>query len=512
MSRPSKLDIHTSTANIPVTESLVIRDDKLMHRFSALLEAIQTQEELRKSGQFPNHAKPEVDQIERRHFESLIGSHLPEDKYHISRPLASGGMGHLYLVHDRDFKRTTVMKFLIPELKNDNTIVKNFIREAQVTAQLEHPNIVPVHDVGYMPEHGIYFTMKYIQGESLADILERLEEDHPDYTARYDYVALLTVFRRVCDAVAFAHAQGHLHRDIKPHNIMVGEYGEVLLMDWGLSRKFRSRHASQKVDFADMVHHRPGEGRGKIIKGTPGYMSPEQAAGLNAQMDVRSDVFLLGATLYHIFTFFPPYLGTTVSEVLQNARTCDYLRPEQLQFGDMDIPTEVCRIMARAMAPRAHDRYQSVDDLTEDLDALLHGRMHTVRRSFESGEHLIREGEIGTECYIITQGTVEIYKSDGNGKVFLGRQSKGDIVGEMALITHEPRSASVIALDDVEVLVLNDKLFDVNIQRLPPWMSKTMQTLAHRLSRTDSMVAEQHFRLHAIALEDADDDSLDATN
>jgi serine/threonine-protein kinase len=242
-------------------------------------------------------------------------------------------------------------------------------------------------------------------------------------------------------------------------------------------------------------------------------MSPEQAAGLNNQMDVRSDVFLLGATLYHMFAFFPPYLGTTVSQVLDSARGCEYLRPEQLQFGDMDIPAEVCRIMARAMAPRPDDRYQDVAELIEDLDALLHGRMNTVKRAFPEGEHLMHEGEIGTECYIITDGTVEIYKSNGHDRVVLGRQSKGDIVGEMALITHEPRSASIVALEDTEVLVLNAKLFDVNLQRLPPWMSKTVQTLAYRLSRTDIVLAEQHHRLHALELEtDAEREDMEATS
>lgn len=477
-----------------------------MHRYSALLDALSDQKVA------PLTDPEELESIERKHFDAIIGTHSPEEKYEIRRHISNGGMGGLYVVHDQDFQRNACMKVMLPELKQDASIVKSFIREAQITAALEHPNIIPVHDLGFLPDYGIYFTMKYIQGESLADILEHLEEDDPEYHERYDYVNLLNVFRKVCDAVAFAHAKGYLHRDIKPHNIMVGEFGEVLLMDWGLSRRLRKRHVSGGMPYEKMKYE-DSFGRGKVIKGSPGYMSPEQAAGLNSQMDVRSDVFLLGATLYHMFAFFPPYLGTTVSQVLDNARGCEYLRPEQLQFGEMDIPPEVCRIMARAMAPRAADRYQNVSELIEDLDALLHGRMNTVKRAFQEGEHLMREGEIGTECYIINHGMVEIYKSEGADRVVLGRQSKGDIVGEMALITHEPRSASIVALEDTEVLVLNEKLFAVNLQRLPPWMAKTVETLAERLSHTDIVLAELHHRLHALEQEsDAEREDLEATS
>src|SRR5580698_944759 len=208
--------------------------------------------------------------------------------------LARGGMGRIHPATDRNLLRHVALKRLDKELAKESFYRDGFIAEAQITGQLEHPNIVPVHELT-LDDHGVpYFTMKLVQGVSLHRWLrdpsrpvgssERLEQG-------------LDIFVKVCDAVAYAHHRGVIHRDIKPENIMVAGFGQVYLMDWGLARLSKTRPASGEM--AQM------EAPGPV--GTPGYMAPEQARGNPAEMDERSDVFGLGALLYEIVSGKTPF-------------------------------------------------------------------------------------------------------------------------------------------------------------------------------------------------------------
>ena len=223
-----------------------------------------------------------------------------------------------------------------------------------------------------------------------------------------------------------------------------------------------------------------------IIKGSPSYMSPEQARGNSAELDERSDVFLLGTTLYHIFTFYPPYLGDDIYEIVMKAQNVDTTSPDQMDTGVLQLPEEWCNIIGKAMAPEKADRYQTVEELVTELDALLRGEMIYEHRVFEAGELLMCEGDLGTESYIIANGKVRVVKERNGAAVELGILSDGDIVGEMALITHEPRSATVTAVTRTDVMVLNQDFFNRNLKLLPPWMSKTIVSLAERLNAANT--------------------------
>ncbi len=469
-------------------DTVIITNDAVVERYSSLYKTLMdidqpTDTEAPLTGQ--------IAEKEEEFFYEIIGREPGDKKYVIRRQFARGGMGVLYNVYDRDFRRQTVMKVLLPDLKKDTTLIRAFVREARITAQLEHPNIVPVHDLGYFGEEGIFFTMKPVQGESLNDILYQLEVENPRYTTRYDFYSLLNVFRKVCDAVAFAHANGVLHRDIKPHNIMVGSFGEVFLMDWGLAKHVGESTTDMPMpDF--LVDTPEGEqGDAIVLKGSPGYMSPEQAGQGTAELDERSDIFLLGATLYHMFTFFPPYIGSSLTTILKSARDCDYMELDEAAFGNLEIPDALIRVIRKAMASEKKDRYQSVSELIVDMDALIHGKMETESQTFAVGELLIKEGDEGGPCFIIVRGGVEVYKGSGDSKTTLGVLGPGDIVGEMALITHRPRSASVVALRETEVMVMNNELFERNLSRLQPWIRTTVTTLAERLAKADQKLAEK---------------------
>ena len=430
---------------------------------------------------------------EKEYLKKILQRELDESEYVIQKKLKSGGMGEVYYVFDRNFHRYSAMKVILPELKHDARAIDSFISEARITGQLEHPNIIPVHDLGFLPGLGIYFTMKLMQGEPLNIVLQKIEIGDPDYTNKYVLFALLSIFRKVCDAVAFAHSKGIIHRDIKPHNIMVGDYGEVLLMDWGLSKRIgddepalaetknpkktepKITKSNTSLDY-DWMTTELG-----VVKGSPAFMSPEQALGDASALDERSDIFLLGATLYHILTFYPPYLGDDVYDIVSQARNHELIPPEELGTGRMPIPADLSRIVMKALSQKKEDRYATVEELASDIDTFLHGDINFRHRKFKKGDILMAEGDVGLESYIIVKGRVRVHKRKGKKNILISTLKEGDIVGEMSIITSGPRSATVVAMVNTEVMVLNQEVFIEYLKKSPPWLTKTFVTLVERL-------------------------------
>lgn len=417
---------------------------------------------------------------------TILDRKVASEKYNIGQEIARGGMGAILRAEDCDLQRTTVLKAILPKSKADPNQFDSFIAEARLTAGLEHPNIIPVHELGILPDDTPFFSMKMVRGDSLGQVLQRISVGDQIYLDTYNLYKLLTVFRKVCDAIAFAHAKGIIHRDIKPDNIMVAHFGEVLVMDWGLARV--TRVSDGEVESASLFSN--GDSRKTqfgIIKGTPAYMPPELAKGLVDEIDHRSDVFLLGSTLYAIATLESPYSGDDVYEILSNAESGNFVDPA-IQAPERDIPQELCNIISKAMAYERGDRYQSVEELAAAIDDLLAGHTASVRRSFAAGEMIMREGEQGTEAYMITRGEVEVFKEMRGQSVRLMSLTEGDTVGEMAVISPAPRSASVRAVTDTEVFVITEPLIQRGLEKLPPWMGKIITALSDRLRTANASV------------------------
>src|SRR5881392_1508513 len=231
------------------------------------------------------------------------GAEMPDlagTRYRLLERIARGGMGVVYAAQDENLQRRVALKVLdVPG--TDGDLANRLVREARVLAALEHPGIVPVHDVGTLADGRAFYTMKFVEGQ-------RLDKYIVSVTSIPDR---LRVFHRICEAVAFAHARGVLHRDLKPENIMVGAFGEALVMDWGVAKVLRGIDAGgTRADDEDAVSpDAPGvaarTGHGAVL-GTPGYMAPEQARGGANQLDERADIYALGAILWFLITGSAP--------------------------------------------------------------------------------------------------------------------------------------------------------------------------------------------------------------
>ncbi len=423
----------------------------------------------------------------------LVERDNESDKYITLGKIAQGGMGEIHRVFNRDLKRMSVIKIILPHIMANRQMFINFIQEARITGQLEHPNIIPVHDLGVIQDDKLFFSMKEIEGEALNTILNKVRQGEDDYMKKYALYPLLTFFRKVCDAMAFAHSRDIIHRDIKPENIMVGNYGEVLLVDWGLARRLDEPEPEldptirEDVDpLADTVNDRKATRYGDI-KGTPAYMPPEMARGEADEIDKRSDIFLLGATLYAIATLTAPFLGDDIVDIINAAESGDFDHP-QVRAPYRELPTELCRIILKSMAADPDERYQCVEDLNEDLDDLLGGRTASEQKIFHAGELLMREGDTGREGYVIITGEVQVYKTIDGKEINLITLGPGDSIGEMAMISDAPRSASVMAMSETHVVVITEDLVKQGLEKLPPWMGNVVEALVERLRATNRNV------------------------
>ena len=414
--------------------------------------------------------------------------------------IGAGGTAEVVRCVDDNLGCRVALKRLRDELAERATYRAILIAEAQKTAQLDHPNIVPVHELGLDREGRLYFTMKLVRGQSLTQILE---ERPPGQRSRHDLYALIQVVLKVCDALSYAHSRGVIHRDLKPDNVMVGEYGEVYLMDWGIA-KLRDprqiRSDSEQPGTGAGRHEYPFvQEQGGVATGSPFYMAPEQAAGRNSELDARTDVFGVGAILYEIVTGRAPHeaQSSNVDVCLALAVACDIGRPEQYapylhsRLGD---------IICRAVQKEPSARYQSIRELKSDLESFLECGWLFDRRTLMPGTLIIREGDVADELYIIVSGHCRARKTEAGRQVVLRTMSTGAVFGEIAMFTGEKRTASVEALDEVTVMVLRKDDLERDL-KFGPWSSALVKSMADRFVERDRQVRAyarlmRHFAVH----------------
>jgi eukaryotic-like serine/threonine-protein kinase len=394
--------------------------------------------------------------------------------------LGRGGMGRIHPATDRNLLRHVALKRLAKELVGEPFYRDGFVAEAQITGQLEHPNIVPVHELALDASGVPYFTMKLVQGTGFHHWL--LDPNRPPgSTERMEEG--LEIFLKVCDAIAYAHHRGVIHRDLKPDNIIVAGFGQVYVMDWGLARLSRTRPASGEN--AQM------EAPGAV--GTPAYMSPEQARGKPSEMNERSDVFGLGAILYEIVTGRTPYGQEYDAERIIELAKAGQVIPIERAAPHFGVSKRIRNIITKATAPDPANRYASVVELRADVHSFLLGGLHLPRQAFGEKQVIIREGDPGDAAYIIVSGRCRAFRKVDEREETLATMGPGDVFGEMALLLDEPRAASVEAIEPVTLLVLDRVTLDEGLG-VEGWTGALVRALAQRFRDLEQRVRDSGIR------------------
>jgi serine/threonine-protein kinase len=309
-------------------------------------------------------------------------TYFPEgrDRYTLSRLHATGGIGRIWLARDAALGRDVALKELRPERAAQAAVWARFLKEAQITGQLEHPGIVPIYEVSRRPaDQAPYYTMRFVRGLTLSEATaayraKRSRGEAGPLALR----ELLSAFVAVCNAVAYAHSRGVIHRDLKPQNVVLGDYGEVIVLDWGLAKLVDLTDAGAGPAPLQVAAEADGQAtvQGEVL-GTPAYMAPEQAEGQLGQIGPATDVYGLGAILYQILTGMPPFTGTETTAVLHQVVHEPPPRPRAL---DAAAPAALEAVCLKALAKKAADRYATAQDLANDMRRWLAGEPPSAYR------------------------------------------------------------------------------------------------------------------------------------
>ncbi len=293
-----------------------------------------------------------------------LGNQLKSSRLSLRFIHGSGGIGRVWMARDRAIGRDIALKELKPERLSSEVQRARFLREVQITAQLQHPGTVPVYDFNAGDEDGrVYYTMKFLRGETLSEVAHtyhvRRRESNADIG---EFLELLNIFDTVCDTLSYAHSRGIIHRDLKGENVVVGEYGAVVVIDWGLAKRIGETESDlNDQDEGSILGASDGlQTMHGAAMGTPAFMAPEQAMGEVDKFDARTDVYGLAAILYQILTGLPPFVGRDVPAILLAVCTSAPNRPRLL---NPEISPELETICLKGLSKRQSDRYQSTAEL-----------------------------------------------------------------------------------------------------------------------------------------------------
>ncbi|MFM1943913.1 MAG: hypothetical protein RI897_2895 [Verrucomicrobiota bacterium] len=402
---------------------------------------------------------------------------LDKERYRFIREVGEGGLSSVGSFYDSRLNRVVALKTLQEEHVGNEELVRFFINEAKLLGYLDHPGVVPVFDTFLREKDTPCYTMKLCQGLSLASLLDAYKGPNrgPIPLAR-----TVEIFTKLAETLAYVHDKGVLHLDLKPDNIIVGTYGEVILLDWGSARLYSSEkfyeHLGQHTEDTEVAYFE--KERESLVLGTPRYMSPEQVAGEREHLTCASDLFSAGIILYEMLTSLHPFPAKKPSELMDQVLKHDPPRPHEI---NREIPRKLSHICWKMLAKKPEDRYQGFHEVLEEL-ASYHGVGDGFPvQDYIPGEVIFNEGDSGEYAFLIMSGEVEILKEIGEPEPkVIARLGVGEIVGELAVISHSPRTAAARAATPVRIRILSKADIEQELEKLSPWVSKMISGLTGR--------------------------------
>ena len=401
-------------------------------------------------------------------------------------------MSQLRSALDANLLREIAYKRLNPKLAKQDELRARFIAEAQITAKLDYPGIVPIYDLGVDSEGVLFYTMKRIRGVTLT---EKMASTPAPKRSRRQLRELIEILIKVCDALVYAHHRKVVHCDLKPDNIMIGDFGETYLLDWGIAKLLSDEsfpfEPHRKRLFGGRKEHKLPE-TDERAWGTPSYMAPEQAQGKNADIDPRTDVFGVGAILFEIINGHPPYVGDTDNSVLLQAMW-GIERETIVPASRIYLP--LVDVVAKATATEQSNRYGSMSEVRRDLDAFLRSGWLFERRRLPRGTLVVEEGSAAHEVFVVTSGECRAFKRVMGEQQWVGSaMGYGTVFGESGMIEGVTRSASVVATTDLEICVL-DREDLAKDDASGDWMAQVLRSVVGRFVDKDRRVTELELRI-----------------
>jgi hypothetical protein len=385
-------------------------------------------------------------------------------RYRLVKRVGSGAFATVWLANDDLLDAPVAIKILADNWAHQADVHGRFLEEARLLRRIDHPRVVRVMDIGELEDGRPYFVMDYAEGGSLADRLRAGQLDIAE-AVRHGVDA--------ARALAILHEYGVVHRDVTPGNLLfrISRHGEhqLVVADLGMAKAL--------VDASKLTQ----------VVGTPSYMAPEQAQGRVHDIDQRTDVFGLGATLYAILTGHGPFHADDPEVALERARRCAVETPKN---EEESIPPELIRVAMKALSAAPEDRYQTVDELARDVEAFQRGGGWFSTRRYEPGAVIVEEGEPGSAAYVLVEGKCEVFKNVDGVRVKLRTLEPGDVFGETAVFTRKPRTATVVAIDPVVVKIVTRESLERELDR-SPWMGAFVRAVAERFREADEKLSSK---------------------
>lgn len=422
-----------------------------------------------------------------RKIKKLLEDFMKLKRYRKVANIGSGGIADITSRFDSQLNRVVACKILQEKSFENEHLLKAFITETRLMSFLDHPGIVPIYDA-FIDDGRPCYTMKLVDGMRLSSVLK-----YRELSSKHSKLSLnqqLDIFIKICETMAYAHSMGVIHLDIKPDNILIGKFGEVMVLDWGNARLYKSkpyddffrRHLGNAIDL-DLERE-----IGSIILGTPDYMSPEQTNTSRDKLTPASDIFSTGIILYQMLTGKQPFSAfEETKEIMTHIRS---FTPEAAHKINTDVPLKLSQICSRMLNKNKAKRYNTFNEILSEFTEFYNSGQAFETKIFKPGEILISEGEQGEYAFRILTGLVEVSKLVEGKKKVLTELGEGEVVGELAIFSKQPRNATITAIEETEIRIMGRNSVEEELQKLSPWVGSMIETLSERFIELNDKAAK----------------------